>query len=219
MSEENYWGSIRYLGDPETEEPETDDEEEDDDEEIPEDTDVSRLCGSQETDPLQRLLERTWNGLQKGIIGILLLFVLAGVSRADSLTEAQVAAQLEQGVIPLAVGVGDELALNLLNAQVLNISYTANEPTSLQLSINAVLKAIGIYDWLGGPTLITDAQSEPIVWAQSNMAIDTNTGVSLDPTSIDFGSTPISTPEPSTLLLLLPVLIAARLAIWRRDAK
>ena len=73
-------------------------------------------------------------------------------------------------------------------------------------SIAAVLKAISIYDWLGGPTLITDAQAEPIVWLQSNIAIDTNAGVSLDPTSIDFGSTPVVTPEPSTLLLLLPLL-------------
>ncbi len=158
-------------------------------------------------DEFQALLQKCYEAIQKGIVAIVLLLLLVFAGRADSLTETQIAGQLEQGVIPLAVGVGDELALNLLNAQLLNISYTANEPTSLQLSIDSVLKAISIYVWPGGPTLITDQQSEPIVFAQSEMAIDTNTGVSLSPTSIDFGPTPVVTPEPSTILLCLAGLV------------
>ena len=121
MAQEEYWGSMRLLGDPETEEPETDAEEEDDDDEIPEE------------DDLQVLLERHYEALKKAGLALILLLLFISGARADSLTEAQIAAQLEQGVIPLAVGVGDELALNLLNAQIVNISYTANEPTSLQL--------------------------------------------------------------------------------------
>lgn len=168
-------------------------------------------------DPFQILLQKCFDAMQKGAVALLLLFVLAGVSRADSLTEAQISAQLEQGVIPLAAGVGDTLALNLLDAQALNIIYTANEPTSLQLSIDAVLKAISIYVWPGGPTLITSEADEPIVFEQSRMAVDTGASVLLTPSSIDFGPTPITTPEPSTLWMLLPLaLIGLRFAFARR---
>jgi len=235
MAREEYFGCMRYLSDePETDEEEVEeddepDEEEEDEDEVEEDAEtiiamnqsaneqMARLCGLEETDPLQRILQRTWDAMQKGAVTLVILMFLVSGAWADSLTESQIAGQLEQGVIPLAVGVGDELALNLMNAQIVNISYTANEPTSLQLSIDAVLKAISIYDWLGGPTLITDAQAEPIVWAQSNMAIDTGASVSLTPTSINFGNTPISTPEPSTLWMLLPLaLVGLRLAFTRR---
>jgi len=221
MAWEEFFGTMRYLADePETDEEEVEDDddvEEEEDEIEEEDEDVARLCGFQETDPLQTLLRSTWEAIQKGAITLTVLLFLVSGAWADSLTESQIAGQLELGVIPLATGVGDELALNLMNAQIVNISYTANEPTSLQLSIDAVLKAISIYDWLGGPTLITDAQAEPIVWAQSNMAIDTGASVSLTPTSINFGNTPISTPEPSTLWMLLPLaLVGLRLAFTRR---
>lgn len=198
--EAEYWGQLRQLAD----EPETDDEEIDEDEVEEEEEDDDE---PEEEDALQLLLAKCYDFMQKGGVAILLLLVIAGVSRADSLTETQVAQQLQSGaVIPLASGVDDILANNLLAAQLANISYTANEPTSLQLSIDAVLKAIGIYVWPGGPTQITDAQNEPIVFVQSEMAIDTGAGVSLSPTSIDFGSVPVSTPEPSSaLLLLLPL--------------
>ena len=172
---------------------------------LADDPELEPMDVAEEPDEFQTLLEKYWNLLQKGGAAILLLLILTGVSRADSLTETQVAQQLEQGVIPLASGVGDVLANNLLAAQLANISYTANEPESLQLSIDAVLKAISIYVWPEGPTLITDAQSEPVVWWQSETAIDTRASLSLSPTSIDFGDTPISTPEPSTLLLLVPL--------------
>ena len=169
----------------------------------------------EEPDELQTLLEKYWKALQKGIVTLLVLLILAGGIRADSLTETQVAQQLEAGVIPLASGVGDILANNLLTAQLANISYTQFEPESLQLSINSVLKAISVYLWLGGPTLITDAQSEPVVWWQSETAIDTRVSVSLSPSSIDFGDTPVSTPEPMTMLLV----VFGGLLLWALSVK
>jgi hypothetical protein len=139
------------------------------------------------------------------------ILLLASVARADSLTEIQIIKQLKQGaVLPLAPTVGDQLADNLIAAQLTYISYTQFEPDSLQLSIDSVLKAISLYVWPGGPTAITSEQAEPIVWEQSMIAIDTRVSVSISPTSIDFGPTPITTPEPSTLLLLFFPLLALR---------
>jgi hypothetical protein len=176
---------------------------------------MERLCGLEETDPLQRLLERTWNAIQKSGVAILLLLVLCGVSRADSLSI--VTQDLTQGsVLPLLDDVAEDMAENLLAAQ-LAAPYTQWESDSLQLSINSVLKAIGLeQSW--GATYCDDLNCS-IAWLQSTVAIDDGAQLSLSPTSINFGDVPISTPEPSTLLLLLPVLIAACLAIWRRDVK
>lgn len=104
---------------------------------------------------------------------VVLSLAVASAARADSLTEAQVAAVLTtSSPLVLAPGVADTLATNLLDAQAANLSYTAVEPDSLQLSIQAVLKAMGLDVYPGGPTTITDEASEPVVWAQSRIAID-----------------------------------------------
>src|SRR5437763_915193 len=110
---------------------------------------------------------------------VVLFLAVASAARADSLTEAQVAAGLTaRSPLLLGPSVPDTLATNLLNAQAANLSYTAFEPDSLQLSIDAVIKAIGLYVWDGGPTTITSAQAEPLVWVQSNIAIDDRLTVS-----------------------------------------
>ena len=141
----------------------------------------------------------------KTLFALAVVLTFASAVPADSLSQGQIFQELKQGALPLGPGVGNQLAKNLIDAQLTYISYTQFEPDSLQLSINAVLKAISIYVWPGGPTAITSQQEEPIVWAQSEIAIDTRVSVSLSPTSIDFGEQPIvSTSEPSTLLLLLP---------------
>ena len=75
---------------------------------------------------------------------VLILGLLASpaIACADSLSEAQVGAELTaNSPLPLAPGVADTLANNLLDAQAANLSYTAFEPDSLQLSIDATLKA------------------------------------------------------------------------------
>src|SRR5882724_3234141 len=142
----------------------------------------------------------------KTVLLATLLALGAAAGRADTVPMGQICKELTGGTsIPLGPGVATELSKNLLNAQAL-ADYTAFEPESLQLSINAVLKAISIYLWDGGPALITDETSEPIVWQQSRIAIDTRVGVQLDPPFIDFGETQIATisaPEPSTLAFLL----------------
>jgi hypothetical protein len=135
-------------------------------------------------------------------LAIAAAFFCAATAHADTIT--QVAAELDAStVLPLAPGVDLDLAGNLLNAQI------AANADSLQLSINAVLKAIGLYVWPGGPTEITDEKAEPVVWTQSRIAINPNVTVSITPTSIDFGDVPITTPESSTIAFLFAGLVFA----------
>ena len=56
--------------------------------------------------------------------------------------------------------------------------------------------------------MITDEASEPIVWAQSRIAIDDRLTVSFTPGSLEFGSQPVATPEPGGWILLLMTLVA-----------
>jgi hypothetical protein len=139
---------------------------------------------------------------------LVLLLAVASAARADSLTEAQVAAQLTaNSPLLLEPGVADTLATNLLSAQAANLSYTAFEPDSLQLSIDAVLRAIGLYVFPGGPTEIVNEQLTPIPFLQSEIAIDDRLTVSITPGGLDFGSQPVATPEPEEWILILTALV------------
>src|SRR5947207_12297023 len=150
------------------------------------------------------------------LIAILLgLLTIPTIALADSLSLGQIAQELKQdAVIPLASSVGNQLAKNLLAAQAA-APYTQFEPDSLQLSIDALLQAIGLYVWDGGPTTITSAQAEPLVWVQSNIAIDDRLTVSITPGSLDFGSQPVATPEPEAWILILTGLVAL-ITAWLR---
>ena len=137
------------------------------------------------------------------LIVMLGLLAVPAIVRADSLSLGQIAQELRQdAVLPLAPSVGNRLAKNLLAAQAA-APYTQFEPDSLQLSIDAVLKAIGLYAYPGGPTTITSESAEPIVWDQSRIAIDDRLTVGFTPGSLDFGSQPAATPEPAGWILLL----------------
>jgi hypothetical protein len=97
------------------------------------------------------------------LIVILGLLTIPIITLADSLSLGQIAQELKQdAVIPLAPSVGNQLAKNLLAAQAA-APYTQFEPYSLQLSIDAVLRAIGLYAYPGGPMMITSELAEPIV--------------------------------------------------------
>jgi hypothetical protein len=142
------------------------------------------------------------------LIVIMGLLVLPVTATADSLTERQVIAALKRGSdLPMTGAIADQLADNLLAAQAA-APYTSFEPDSLQLSIDAVLRAISLYEFPDGPTRITSQAAEPIVWLQSTVAIDDRVSVSLTPGSIDFGSEPIVTPEPGEWILILTGLTA-----------
>jgi hypothetical protein len=142
---------------------------------------------------------------------VILGLLVPAFACADSLSLGQIAQELKQdAVIPLAPSVGNQLAKNLLAAQAA-APYTQFEPDSLQLSIDAVLRAIGLYVWDGGPTTITSESAEPIVWAQSRIAIDDRLTVSFTTGSLDFGSEPVATPEPQEWILILVGLAACEL--------
>jgi hypothetical protein len=82
---------------------------------------------------------------------------------ADSLSVGQIPKYLaDNSAIPLAGGVGQELAGNLLDAQAL---AWGKRPAgwlagSLGASEAGVLEAISLYFVAGGPTLVTDQQDK-----------------------------------------------------------
>jgi hypothetical protein len=113
----------------------------------------------------------------------------------------QVAKELStESILPLAGGVAQDLAKNLLFAQT-QVSYGG--PESLDLSILSVLKAISLYDYLGGPGIITGPDREPVVWAQARLATNPDATVSLTPSALNFGEVPVQTPEPEVWILML----------------
>ena len=153
---------------------------------------------------------------------VLLLFsmaILAPESRGDTIKQADIASELDQeSVLPLAGGVDVQLANNLLQAQTAAWGKQWLDG-SLELSIESVLRAIGLYVWDGGPTSITK-DGEPIVWLQSHIAIDPRLTVGFDTAAINFGEvpvngvTPLATPEPMTLVLVLMGVVWLGVVRW-----
>jgi len=129
----------------------------------------------------------------KTTLGLAALLLFASSCRADTLKV--VTQEVKQGsVLSLRNDVAEDFAENLLAAQ-------AASPwlNSLDLSLAAVLKAIRIEQSFG--TKYCDDNNCAIVWQQSNIAIDPNTGIGITPSALYFGD-PVSTPEPMTDVLL-----------------
>jgi len=136
------------------------------------------------------------------------LFCSASAARADSITVNQIAQEIKQdSTIALRQNVASFWANNLLEAQA-SVSYASAQ--SLDLSINAVLKAIGIEQSIAGLSFC-NLTNCIIANAQSTVAIDPNAGVSITPDTINFGEVPVNTPEPATLGCLALGLIALAL--------
>jgi hypothetical protein len=137
--------------------------------------------------------------LAMGLLG------LASISRADSLNTQlhDVASYLaSNSVLPITQQADMQLSRNILIAQAdPTCSYCGT--LSLSLSEDSVLRAISLYVWDGGPTLISSESLEPVVWIQSRIAINPNLTVTLTPASLDFGNVPVATPEPAGWILLL----------------
>jgi hypothetical protein len=109
-------------------------------------------------------------------------------------------------VLPITQQADMQLARNLLTAQA-DPLCTYCGAVSLTYSEDSVLKAITLYLWPGGPANISSEALEPIVWIQSKIAINPDATVTVTPSALDFGevlvSDPVSTPEPSVLLLFV----------------
>jgi len=160
------------------------------------------------------------------LLGLVLLILgmalLAPESRGDTVNVSSVASILDANtVLPLAGGVDTQLASNLLRAQQQTWGKEWLDG-SLTLSIESVLRAIGLYVWEGGPTSITSEKDEPIVWLQSHIAIDPRLSVGFDTASINFGEQPVvTTPETGTLGVLLLGLAGLGVLLWitKRDVR
>jgi len=139
------------------------------------------------------------------IAAFLLSFLFLNVwpAKADSLTTNQIAQEIkQQSALSLHQNVAYLWASNLLAAQDPAVcSYCAQEPDSLQLSINAVLKAIGLEQSLAGLTFC-NLTNCTIANSQSMIAIDDRVSVTLAPLSVHFGEIPVSTLEPASVALL-----------------
>ena len=165
-----------------------------------------------------KLISESLKGIVLTLGVVLLLFsmaILAPESRGDTIKQADIALELDtESVLPLAGGVDVQLANNLIQAQ--NAAWGKQWfEGSLELSIESVLKAIGLYVWDGGPTSITK-DGEPIVWLQSHIAIDPRLTVGFDTAAINFGEQPVVTPEPATLVLVFVGIIGLWVMEWRK---
>jgi hypothetical protein len=139
----------------------------------------------------------------KGILGIGMVLFLAGSARADMLTEKQIAQEIkQQSALSLHQNVAYFWADNLLAAQNPSVcDYCSFEPDSLQLSINAVLKAIGIEQSVG--FTFCNLTNCILPNNQSMIAVDDRVITGISPAFINFGEVTVSTPEPMTIVLLL----------------
>jgi hypothetical protein len=139
------------------------------------------------------------NQIFTSIIAMSLLGI-ASISRADSIPVGQIAKELKtESVLPFAGGVAIGLAKDMLQAQA---AASYGGPVSLELSIESVLKAIGIeaqFGWL----VVGGQSTDPIVWSQAMLAVDPNATVSLTPDAINFGEVAVATPEPEVWILML----------------
>jgi len=137
-------------------------------------------------------------------IAILIGLLWAVTTQADSIPQGQIAQELKaESVLPLGPSVPNQLAGNLLFAQA-QVTYSSLE--SLQLSMESVLKAIGLYVWEGGPSSITSETAEPLVFLQSRIAINPALTVELSTSNLYFGEQSVTVPEPTILTFLLLVL-------------
>lgn len=155
---------------------------------------------------------------------ILLMILLAPESRGDTLQVSQITAALDSGtLIPLAQGVDTQLAFNLVTAQ--NKAWGREWlDGSLTLSIESVLRAISLYVWDGGPTLVTNQHDFPLVWLVSHIAVDPRLSGGLGPSSVNFGEQPVqpvkgngvpgSVPEPATYVGIVLGLVGLSLMRW-----
>jgi Protein of unknown function (DUF4031) len=127
-----------------------------------------------------------------------------------SLTLAEITQQIKsQSPLGLHNDVAQDFAENLIAAQAPGVcSYCALEPTSLQLSVNAVIKALNLERSFG--IKYCDDSNCTIAWEQSNIAVDTNVHVVITPSALTFN--PVTTPEPSTLVFIYAALIGV--ALW-----
>jgi hypothetical protein len=113
--------------------------------------------------------------------------------------------------IPFRYGVAKDLAQNLLTAQSL-ASYAS--PESLELSIESVVRAIGIDELTFHSGFVGFADVDPITWLSSTIAIDPGATIVITPDALDFGEVPVATPEPAGWILMLMGLTA--FTLWRR---
>jgi len=142
----------------------------------------------------------------KRLAVVVLLLLSCGVAKADSVNV--VAQELKAACdIPFKYGVAQDLASNLLVAQSL-ASYAG--PVSLELSIESVLRAITI----DAQRYVGFADTCPITWLQSRIAIDPNASVTITPSSLYFGEVAVSTPEPLAWLLILTAMFVGLVALF-----
>jgi hypothetical protein len=127
------------------------------------------------------------------------MLALPTVARCDSLNT--VAYELRSLVdIPFRFGVARDLASNILTAQTL-VSYAS--PESLELSIESVVRAIGIDELTFHSGYVGFANVDPITWLSSTIAIDPGATIVITPDALDFGEAPVATPEPAGWILML----------------
>lgn len=140
---------------------------------------------------------------------ILLALAVPAAAPADSMTVTDIAAILRADVsVPFRYGVATDLAENLLDAQSL---ATYAGPVSLELSIESVVRAIGI----DGTAYVGWASMDPITWLQSEIAIDPNASIGITPSALYFGEAAVvSTPEPDVWILVVVALVIGLACGW-----
>ena len=129
--------------------------------------------------------------------------ILACNAKADSVRPQlqDVASYLQNNsVLPISQQADMQLARNLLLAQSL---APYGGPLSLELSQDAVLRAISLYLFPGGPSCVCSETVMAGPWIQSRIAINPDATVSVDPSAIVFADTLVATPEPSVLVLMV----------------
>ena len=141
---------------------------------------------------------------------LVVTLLFATPALADTLTLKQVTQDIKAGsTIALLNDTAQDFAENLLAAQLPSVcSYCASEPLSLQDSINSTIKAINLEASFDAKNC--DEGSCPIAWSQSNLAIDTNAGITLS-------SAVVATPEPAVIWLLAAGVLSLFIITRRRE--
>lgn len=135
------------------------------------------------------------------------LLAVMPVAKADSINV--VAQELrQQSEVPFRFGVANDLAGNLLTAQ--SLAWYAG-PVSLELSIEAVIRAIG----LEATSYVGWYDTNPVTWTQSRIAIDPNASIEITPKALEFGAVNVVEPNPITEITLGIVVGAVALFVSR----